>query len=219
MTKLLLHWWWIGKEKLACSSSKKSPSCWCSVFLVRSPLSSSERPVFRLPPAQDLSWHQSSNHRPGDWALFILCQYVRYDPRARMQTRTHTHTYTHTHINSQPRLLNHHPALFKMNVWYLAFHYSHLCFSLSAVWCLISVSLCFVWYGAAPMHFYSLSHIAFLFKAMCVRVCVCVCVRTSVFCSANLDRKCVRVCVSVWALCGSVCSREVAAFLQSKSSH
>lgn len=100
--------------------------------------------------------------------------------------------HTHTQIHSQPCSLNHHPPLFKMNVWYLAFHYSHLCFSLSAAWRLISMSHCFVWYGAAPMHFYSLSYIAFLFKAMCV--CVCVCARVCIFVFCKF-RVCVCVCV------------------------
>lgn len=91
----------------------------------------------------------------------------------------HAHMHTHAHTSSQRCSLNHHTSLFKMDGWYLAFHYSHLCFSLSAVWRLISVSLFFVWYRAVPMHFYSLSYIAFFFYSkpllyLCVSVSVCV---------------------------------------------
>lgn len=36
-------------------------------------------------------------------------------------------THTDRHKSRRSCSLNHHPTLFKMNGWYLAFHYSHLC--------------------------------------------------------------------------------------------
>lgn len=77
----------------------------------------------------------------------------------------HTHTHACGFIHSLAHSITTHPCLKWMDD-ILPFTI-HICFSLSAVWRLISVLLCFVWYGAAPMHFYSLSYIAFLFKAMC----------------------------------------------------
>lgn len=124
----------------------------------------------------------------------------------------HAHMHTHAHTSSQRCSLNHHTSLFKMDGWYLAFHYSHLCFSLSAVWRLISVSLFFVWYRAVPMHFYSLSYIAFFFiqSLFCICVCLSLCVylcvdvygkRVFVYVFRNFS-----VCLHVYMdLCVSMC--------------
>ena len=84
---------------------------------------------------------------------------------------THTHTLTHTQIHSQPRSLNHHPAPVENECMISCLSlFASLFLILSSV--TLNLSLCFVWYGAAPMHFYSLSYIAFFIHG---HLCPCVC--------------------------------------------
>lgn len=164
----------LGKEKPTCRGrERKSVRCFCSVFLF-SALPSLSSIVERV---SDLGCHRPRTYLDTGAAIIgweiercLFC--VNVSATTLGPECKHTHTHWHSQIHSQPHSLNHHPPLFKTNGWYLAFHYSHLCFSLTAVWRLISMLLCFVWYGAAPMHFYSLSYIAFLFKAMWLFVCV-----------------------------------------------
>lgn len=112
-------------------------------FILRCCRLLSKWPVSWMPPAQFILTlgQQSQAER-----LRTVCQYVCYDPRAQ---------HTHRVIQSPPTPVENYDMLpFSI----------HVCFSFSAAVCFILMLLCFVWYGAAAMHFYSLSYITFLFK-------------------------------------------------------
>lgn len=90
-------------------------------------------------------------------------------------TYTPAHAYTHGYIHSLAHSITSRPCLKWMDD-ILAFHYSHLCFSLTAERHLISVLLCFVWYRATPMHFlFSILYCFLTQRLFCLSfLCMCV---------------------------------------------
>lgn len=94
-------------------------------------------------------------------AVYFLRPCVRRDPEARMQTQAHPRTLLDT--STGPARSVNHPALFKMNGSYLAFHYSHRFLSRHNTKLNLSVALFLPDTGQHQCIIYSLSHIVFFF--------------------------------------------------------